>query len=88
MATTLQDKLRAKRALAPISMRRPLRTAVGASAQDIADEVARLLTEEAGTPQSCSAAAVLLWESGKRQPRGSYLIAYSRVLDELRRAAS
>lgn len=82
----LAEKIRAKRLLPPVAARQPLREAAGVSRQDLADEISRLLSEAAGVDRRCTAQAVLYWERGEREPRGAYLVAYSRVLDSLRQA--
>jgi DNA-binding XRE family transcriptional regulator len=72
MEQQLEDYLKAKRDLPDPPMCRAIREAAGANREDVAAELGV-------TPQ-----AVLLWEKGKRAPSRRHIVAYVRLLQELR----
>lgn len=74
-AADLVQRSRDRQLPAP-SLRRPLREAAGLTLDEIAQYV------------GCTRQAVAYWESGERQPRGAFLVAYADVLREMQKAAS
>ena len=76
MSTGLNEirrKSQAHRELPGPSLRRAIREDAGLSQADVAK------------PLRVSRAAVSRWETGERRPRGDLLIAYSELLQTLRR---
>lgn len=79
MSSTTQDllaRVEARRALPSPAMQRALRRAAGVSLAEVAAALG--VTRQ----------AVSMWELGQRTPRGATLIAYTRLLRELRRAVA
>jgi transcriptional regulator with XRE-family HTH domain len=72
MQQTLEAYLKANRDLPDPPMRRAIREAAGASRVDVAAEV------------GVSKYAVMQWEQGTRFPSRRHVVAYARVLRELR----
>lgn len=74
--SSIAEKMRARRALPIPAMRRAIRVGAGLSQSDVA-EILGVHRE-----------TVARWESGDRTPRGTTLIAYVDLLDQLRGESS
>ncbi len=72
---TITQEVQARRALPAPALARELRRSAGVSQARVAQELGV-------TPVTVSR-----WEAGARRPRGALLVAYAKLLDELRRAA-
>jgi len=72
--TEIRRKTRAHRDLPGPALRRAIRQDAGLSQADVAEAIGGV-----------TRAAVSRWETGDRRPRGGLLVAYSELLQGLRR---